>query len=338
MDRIVEKALNTIDKAFGSNMLLSNRSLVSFPIVYLNSFKAFDVKGDMDFIYIIQVSDSIPFELVRGMYSKCINAFHKRIVMYLDDARKKNKTLFSEARVNYLSSDGEIAFFEGEMIQDIPSIQDSVGGLSYTKSTQLVANFYLTNPIKEYTTREIASILGLSYSGVSRSNAFLFDIGALSKRGNHTGARYLLRSKKELLKKIEPFLIYPIKNRVMAMMDPSSINDLLGYHSGETALADYTDLEQVGSFIELAFSAKRYQELLKEKEDLFHGAQICYLEEFIYNPSSFSVSRTISRLDAYIIARERYKHSDDPRIRRAIASLEKDLIYGKKLSSGKGAR
>ena len=337
MELLNEKPLTIIEIAFGSDVYLSNVSMASFPFVFSSNFKVFKGDGDKRFIYVVPTSDLVPFELVQNMYAKCMQTFQKQILVYLYDARKKNKALYQDARINYIASDGEVALFEGEARDGVALMDDSVGTLSYTKTTQLIVNFYLSNEIREYTTREVAAILGLSFAGVSRANAFLFDIGALYKLGNHTGSRYLLKSKKELLEKVKPFLIYPIKNRRIILADASKITNLKGYLSGESALSYYTQLEPKGSFIELAFDSAAYHELVTHEHGHVQGEQICYLEEFIYNPSCFSNSRIISWLDAYIIARKRYQHSDDPRVLSAIAALERELVHDQNPSSGEVA-
>ena len=142
-------------------------------------------------------------------------------------------------------------------------------------------------------------------------------------------AKYIIKSKKDLLEKVKPFLINPIKNRKMIYVDKITVRNIDGYLSGENALSYYSHLECPDDFLELAVNKIKYKDLERKNEKNPNDGLICYLEEFIYNPSYFAVENVISPFDAYIIATKRYEGNDDPRIKETLKVLERKIINGK---------
>ena len=314
-----------IEKVFGEDSSVKRQSNLNLPFIYLNSFNLYEVKGTFSFVFVVPKQDDVPYDLIKGMYVKCQNIYGSRVIMYVDDSSKNNKQFYIDSHINFVSSDYDYRLFNDDELVDVLAYQDKVYKNSYTKITQLIVNFYLNNEPKDYSVREIAKQFGFSFSSVSRANAFLHEIGAINKVGVGNSAKYRIISKKVLLDKAKPFFINPIKNRRLVLLDENITKSINGYYSGENAFAKYTDLEIDDKFIEVALEKEKYKELesLKNKQNKEY---VCYLEEFIYDPSYFAIEDTISLFDTYIIAYMRYRGNSDPRINSSLKSLEKRII------------
>lgn len=318
-----------LEKIFGEDFSVRKRIISDFPYVYSRNFRTYDVEGSFSFIYVVPLLENTPFDLLKGMYNKCQNTFDKRIVLFLSNSSNKYKQMFIDSHINFVASDSDHCFFEDDKLVNIYDFNERIFRESYTKITQLIVNFYLTNDIKEYSVREIANQFDFSFSSVSRANSFLHEINAINKIGTGNSAKYIIESKKDLLDKVKPFFINPIKNRKMIFVNKDTISNMNGFLSGENALSYYSNLEVFDDFIELAVNGIEYKRSNHAKENNKNDGIVCYLEEFIYDPSFFAVEDTISPLDTYIIAIKRYSGNDDPRINNAIKVLERRAINGK---------
>lgn len=316
------RPFNIIEKVFGEDFSVKKKNISNLPFIYSKNFTYYDVEGSFAFILIIPNGEEAQFDLVKGIYIKIQQDFKKRVVVYLANSSATKKELFIESKISFVSSDGDHQLFEQNKNIDIFNFNEDVYKESYTKTTQLIVNFYLCNEIREYSVREIASKFDFSYASVSRANAFLHEIGAVDKIGTDNLSKYIIKSKKDLLEKVKPFLINPIKNRKMTIINKKEIIESKGFLSGENALSYYSDLDHADEFIELAFNKINYHNIKSSDND----GIICYLEEFIYDPSYFSHDNVISPLDAYIISSRRYNGNDDPRIKSAIKQLERRII------------
>ncbi len=322
------KHFDIIEKVFGKDTILKKKSLIDFPFIYSNNFELFDVYCYFDFVLVVPIDESIPSDLLKGVYGFCQNNLNKRAVLFSYNSSKSVKHFFEETHINFVSIDGDCRLFENDKLFNLLDLSNESFKERYTKTTQLVVNFYLSNPIKEYSTREIANQFDFSFSSVSRANAFLHEISSIDKRGTGNKAKYIIRSKKEFFGKVKPYFINPIKNRKMVYLNQEELDNCNGLFSGENALSFYTNLESSNVFIELVFDKagfeKQIANSLKRKTD----ENICYIEEFIYNPSYFSFGKTISPLDAYIIASKRYLGNNDSRISSEIKALERSIVNG----------
>lgn len=315
----------TIRKVFGKDLTFKKKAITSYPFIYSENFDVYDVDGAFDFVLIIPKHELIPFDIARGLFSKVKEDFKKITFIYIYDSSKKNKQLYLDSNLNFVSSDGDCRMFNVDKIKNVHDFDDSLYKGSYTKITQLVVNFYLSNETKEYSVREISNKYNFSFSSVSRSNNFLHELGALVKTGTGNHSKYRIKSKKDLLEAVKPFLINPIKRRELIYLSKNELKKSVLFLSGENAISYYTDLESISDFIEIAIDRSKF----KGVKSLRDSGSICYLEEFIYDPSYFAIDNTISPFDTLIIAYKRYNGNDDPRIRDAIKTLEKRIINGK---------
>ena len=326
MGNNVLRYLAAIEKIFGDDIIIKKKN-IHLPYVYWENFLFYDVEGHMPFIYIVPNNDSIPIDLLIGIYKKLITEYKCRVVLYLQNSSNNYKLLFKESNISYISSDFDYFLSQNNEIRDLSSISPDFVLNNYTKSTQLVLNFYLTNPISKYSTREIASKYNFSFSSVSRANAFLHEIGGLDKEGTGNTAKYIVRSKKELLNKAKPYLINPIRKRKTTLLDIKQIKKIEGLISGDNALSHFSNLEENRDFIEIALSSINFDKYKNKTSN--NGDLICYLEEFIYDPFLFSIdSKYISLLDTYIICLKRFENSSDVRLKTALTTLERKLING----------
>ena len=317
-------AFSVLEKIIGGEFSSRKRATNDLPFVYSKNFSIFKITGEFTFFYIIPKSNDIPLDIIKGLCAKLQSVERQRVVIYIDGMILGRRQYFIDSHISYISEDFDHRFFEMDAMLDLPNLMDDDVEDRYTKTTQQVVNFYLNNEIRDYSTREIANNHDFSFSSVSRANAFLCKIDAVVKNGVGTGAKYRIRSKKDLFEKVKKYLIYPIRKRKLVSLDEECIHLLGGYLSGENALSVYSDIEIDGDFTELAFDKRKFREI----DDFINknkGSKICYLEEFIYNPANYSDGNTISLLDAYIIARRRYEKNSDPRINAAIKQLENSI-------------
>lgn len=319
------KLFETIKKVFGEDFVFKKKAIISYPFIYSENFDVYDAEGAFGFILIIPKRELIPFDIVRGLFNKAKEDFKKITFLYIYDSSKTNKQLYIDSNLNFVSSDGDYKLFNVDKIKSVHDFDDSLYKGSYTKTTQLVVNFYLSNEIKEYSVREISNKYNFSFSSVSRSNIFLHELGALIKTGTGNHSKYRIKSKKDLLDAVKPFLINPIKRRKMVYLSRNEMKKPDLFLSGENAISYYTDLENISDFIEIAIDRSKFEGIKSFRDNGF----ICYLEEFIYDPSCFAIDNAISPFDTLIIAYKRYNGKDDPRIRDAIKTLEKRIINGK---------
>lgn len=315
----------TIRKVFGEDSIFKKKAITSYPFIYSENFDVYDVDGAFDFVLIIPKHELIPFDIARGLFSKVKEDFNKITFIYIYDSSKKNKQLYLDSNLNFVSSDGDYKLFNVDKTKNVHDFDDSLYKGSYTKITQLVVNFYLSNKIKEYSAREISNKYNFSFSSVSRSNIFLHELGALIKTGTGNHSKYRIKSKKDLLEAVKPFLINPIKRRKLIYLSKNELKKPAIFLSGENAISYYTDLESISDFIEIAIDRSKFESI----KSLRDSGSICYLEEFIYDPSYFAIDNAISPFDTLIIAYKRYNGKNDPRIRDAIKTLEKRIINGK---------
>lgn len=325
--------LDLLEHIFGEDYFFRKIKPSGFPLIYLSNFDIYDVKGSFKFLFVVPVDKTISNDLILSVYRK-LTYSNTKAVIYLYDSSKSNKHFFKESNVNFISSDGDYLFFSNNRIQPSNSFLEKYFELSYTKLTQLIVNFYLNNKIKGYTVREISNEFDFSYSSVSRANAFLHEIGAVEKVGNNTAAKYFVRSKKELLEKVTPYFINPIKRRQKIYLNSRLSIDRGMYLSGDDALSFYAGLESYDGIKEIATSKNDFIEMCKRLErssnndrDSKHQV-ILYLEEFIYDPKYYSSGSNISMLDAYIIALKRYGSNSDARISGSIRKMKQELIRG----------
>lgn len=319
------KLFETIKKVFGEDFVFKKKAIISYPFIYSENFDVYDAEGAFGFILIIPKRELIPFDIVRGLFNKAKEDFKKITFLYIYDSSKTNKQLYIDSNLNFVSSDGDYKLFNVNKIKNVHDFDDSLYKGSYTKTTQLVVNFYLSNEIKEYSVREISNKYNFSFSSVSRSNIFLHELGALIKTGTGNHSKYRIKSKKDLLDAVKPFLINPIKRRKMVYLSRNEMKKPDLFLSGENAISYYTDLENISDFIEIAIDRSKFEGI----KSLRDSGYICYLEEFIYDPSCFAIDNAISPFDTLIIAYKRYNGKDDPRIKDAIKMLEKRIINGK---------
>ena len=328
MDKRNAFAFATLEKVLGDGFAIKRKNTSNLPFAYSKNFDLYDIRGPFSIAFIVPRSDDVPIFLIKGVYAKCQSDYGQNVVVFLRDCSSRNKRIFIDARMNFVSSDFDHGFFESDKILDLPEFRDATPKGSYTKATQLIIQFYLNSEIKEYSVREVAENFNLSFSSVSRANAFLHEIGAIEKQGVGNSAKYMLRSKKELLEKAKPFFINPIKRRRMVLLDKASLEELPGYLSGENALAQYSNLEADEGFVEIALEKDQYAKL-ETMPNKGNGTIVCYLEDFLYDPCYYSRGQTISMFDVFIIALKRYVGNSDPRISGALKELERRLIVGR---------
>lgn len=309
-----------IEKTLGNDYILAKKNISNYPYVYSKNFEIFEVEGPFSFVLILPLEVDIEFDLIKAVYLKTKKDFNKKIIVYLHNSSNKIKRLYDVSNISYISSDGDLHILDEDKI---PFIEEN-NKEAYTKKTQLLVNFYLSNKIREYSVREVAEKLRFSNSSVSRANVFLNEIGALDKIGVGTNSKYVVKSKKELLDKVKPYLINPIKSRKVVSFDETRFSKNKLFLSGENAFSFYSDIDEGGYFKELAISS--YEDIKIDNSN--GGNSVCYLEEFIYDPSIFANGNVISIFDAYIISFDRHKNDNDPRIVNALKQMERKIING----------
>ena len=168
-----------IEEVFGADFAVKKKNVANLPFIYSKNFAFYDVDGTFGFIAIIPTDDNTPFDLIKGIYIKTQRDFNKRAVIYLVNSSSANKRLFIESKISFVSSDGDCRMFDQSKSIDMLDFSEGLYKESYTKTTQLIVNFYLCNEMREYSVREIAGKFDFSYASVSRANAFLHEIGAV---------------------------------------------------------------------------------------------------------------------------------------------------------------
>lgn len=318
---------SALEKAFGEdlNIYLYKPDL---PYVYFSNFEIYKVKTVVPFILANPVSEDVPNELIGGLVN-IFKQLDKKIVIFIDTKNKERMDYLFENNIKYLLSNGETNLFVNEYLNDY--IGSNEPGIVYSKTTQMLVNFYLSNPIKEYSVRHIAELLDFSYSSVSRANRFLYQIGALIKQGFSNVDGYILKSKKELLDRVKPYLINPIRSSYTFIANQRVLNKVFYLKSGEDALAHYTNLEKMTYRNEIAVDSSDLQLLfnaLKENMNFIGSENKFYVfHEFIYPIKRFQNNGYISLFDTYIIALKKYQKSNDPRIVAALKQMERELTH-----------
>lgn len=326
------RPFDLLEKNFGEDCFFRRIKPNNFPLVYSINFDVFEVTGTFTFLFIVPVNETVSNDLIISVYKKILS-LNKKAVVFLYDSTKNNKQFFRESNINFVSSDGDCLFGIDKYQKTSSYFLEKFFELNYTKLTQLIVNFYLNNQIREYTVREIAGEFNFSYSSVSRANSFLHEIGAVQKVGKNTGAKYFIKSKKELLEKTTPYFINPIKRKQKFFLSNIELNDKM-FLSGDNALSRYTKLESPEDVKEVAVDKDDFANVCNYIEKKSNSSNnrdystIIVVEEFIYDPKYFSKDSHISLLDAYIIALKRYENSNDSRINSSIQSLRQKLIKG----------
>ena len=321
----------TVQNVFGIETSIKTKVFDhALPIIYSGNFYFYLTKGSLNTILIVPKTDDIPFDIMISVYNYLIRNERERPIHFSFDSSEMIKKRFDSSNISYLCSDGSYRLFEKTPAIEIQNEED----VFYTKTTQLIIDFYLNNEIRDYTSREIASILGVSASSVSRSNVLLTNVGALRKVGLSTGSRYIIKSRKDLLDKTEQFWIKPYKHRVDIYLNNKDLNKLKGkfFYSGDSALSVITDLEKSTSYHEIAISKEtfnnEFKAMIEQKKKEQEDDELYSFEVFINDPKHFSYQESISLFSLYIMMRYRYRNSIDPRIKEAISTIRRMIING----------
>ena len=201
---------------------------------------------------------------------------------------------------------------------------------SYTKNVQLVLKFYFLKPVRSYTSREVADVLKISPSSVTRANEVLFRIGALEKTGLGAGIEYFIKSKKNVLKMMERYFIKPYEKSFFIAVDDYRYNlissNLL---SGQYALSEYSDLMPESNIPSFAVYKKTFAPIYNSYislsiEDPAHFVQV---QLYIYDPTILSQGKTIDLFDLYLTMLFD-EDLNDPRIFAAFNTIKEKLING----------
>ena len=177
-------------------------------------------------------------------------------------------------------------------------------------------------------TRQIASFLGISNTSVQRAYDYLESIGAVTREGGFTSTvSYSIVSRKSIFDCIKDNMINPIKNYLKMFIKRTTIDKFESkfIKGAEEVLTNVTDLDSSSiieyvTYIELLFSSAKYRS---------YDGELIYIEEWIYRPDLLSDGKTIDIIDAYIVLKNRYSYSNDPRINKALKEMERIIISGK---------
>lgn len=313
-------------KAFGDSVVVTNKQFQEgLPAIYAFNYNFYSVRGDFRFILIIQKTNVINLDVIGSIKRFLERNGYDQLLYFTRTPTSFLKGMLKQMAISYLSVDGDV-FIADENNKEMVNQEED----KYTKATQLVINYYLE--VSDIgSTREIADYIGISSSSVNRAQIFLNNLGVLDRVGQSI-VSYKLASKKELLEKTEPYWIRPYRRRIELLMRESDFNSFKKdtYLSGDDALEQYTTLESSGPYLEIAIKKDLLMKVIdryaKNYSSYDDGVSVYSFEEFIYDPGIFAKDGMISRFDLYIIVTQRYKGTDDPRIKKAINELRNELI------------
>lgn len=329
----MENIFDIVEQVFGEDIEVTN--LVPFenslPLFYRKNFKVYKVEGSFEFILIVPIDEQLEKELLVGAARYIKKTINKITFIYLKDCSFKNKSIFMQENINFISSDSDHFLVANNNYVNIHDSSECIYKNSYTKKTQLIAQFYLTHEVRPYTVREIANILGFSPSSVSRANSFFLEHGAIDKIGVSSSADYVIRSKKEFFTSIKEYIINPAKRRISVLLNANEkrIKALNLFKCGETALEEYTNLQKANTGIQYAVDSNDFNLFQRSYKDWLVNSldmSLYTIYEFIYDPSIFGSNGLISAFDTYAMLYDFYKNSNNSRVQDSLESLERIIV------------
>ncbi len=322
--------LNIVAKTFGADAEISLMK-PSLPLIYSKNFYVYKIGGIQNAIVLCPTSDQIPLNLWLGIY-RFFRQENERVFAFLSKAYASLIKPFEEYQIDSIDYLGALKQFDSFSPDLLEALLDKETESTpiYTKGTQLVAKFYLFNPIKSYTAREIGKRLNISAATVARSNVVLHQLKVLVKEGVGAGIMYTLISKPFLIQKLKPYFIKPYGESFLMMVDEGFVMSQSGLLlSGESALSEYSDLSAPKNRTVLAVAKNRAAEIQKHYSALRidRPTTLIEIQFFIYDPVLFSKGKTIDLLDLYIVT-EKKNTAKDPRVNQALKTIENLIIHG----------
>ena len=316
----MEKTTNIFDSIetnLGEKCIWSNYKK-KLPPIYSNNFNfAMYSSKAKQFVLIIPKSQTIDSTLIRGVASQVSPNPH----IYVE-----NKSLIKD-----ISTYG-IPYFDCHGVLHNSVEIKAFRKISYTKATQLVGKYLLLTKETNMSTRQIASFLGISNTSVQRAYDYLESIGAVTREGGFTSTvSYSIVSRKSIFDCIKNNMINPIKNYLKMFIKRTTIDKFKNkfIKGAEEVLTNVTDLDS-SSIIEYVIDSETYIELLfSPAKYRSYDGELTYIEEWIYRPDLLSDGKSIDIIDAYIVLKNRYSYSNDPRINKALKEMERIIISGK---------
>ena len=328
----MKNLLSFIKKFFGYEAVCKPKVFAEeLPLIYSRNFSFYVIEADASYILIYPLTNSLPFDIVLGVNRYLSRRTNNVLLNYLYSQSNNVKSLYQAHNLNYLCSDYDFYLSNKEVSNELINLDNDI---EYTKTTQLVINFYLTHEAKYYYSSDIAPVLGVSPSSISRANEVLMNLEVLIKRGVNTATCFMVKSKQLMLEKTEPYWIRPYRHRIDMRLSKKDFAKIKKYtlYSGDTALGIVTTLSAGQHYHEVAISKKDFIDKLSRLEDEREAfdedknEDVYSFEEFIYDPHIFGKDETISYFDLYILMKQRYANHDDPRLNSALDEVRRMLI------------
>ena len=125
------------------------------PLIYSRNFSFYVIEVDASYILIYPLTNSLPFDIVLGVNRYLSRRTNNVLLNYLHSQSNNVKSLYQTHNLNYLCSDYDFYLSNKEVSNELINVDNDI---EYTKTTQLVINFYLTREAKYYYSSDIVRL------------------------------------------------------------------------------------------------------------------------------------------------------------------------------------
>lgn len=321
------RLLKILKRVFGSEAKITFSEINGPLIVNANSILA---KVNQNYLVCPKDIENFSFSFLASAFYCVKKQRRENVYLFYPGSNDGWIDILNKEKIPYVDISGKIVSYDTEPLE-LNSFLDfdiELGKVLYTKTTQLVAKFYLFNPKGAYTVREIAKKINVHPASVARANEVLHYLGTLNKNENATYTTYKLIGRELLLRKLDKYFINPFSFVKVMYLD--ELNEHLirkSLLSGDSALSKFTSLSDIQHKKVIAMYKKdlviNYNIYLKFK---IAKPTIAYeVQSFIYNPFIFAKDKYIDLLDLYIMTKNG-PNSKDPRVKMAIEELRRAII------------